>query len=134
MQIVQPVKLSFTDHYDGWLEAPGGKVRLAETDGGLYPYNLLLGALGSCFYMTFLSIVEKKRLTFSGATLEITGKKREEVPQTLEWVHIQMQISGASDQKQFLRSVELGAKYCSIHETVSQVADIKIDVEFLDQG
>lgn len=133
MLVVQPVKLEFSDRYDGWLEAPNGKIRLGETEGAFLPYNMVLGSLGACFYMTFLSIVEKKRLTFSGSTLEITGKKREEVPQTLESVHIQMQIRNASDQKQFLRSVELGAKYCSVHETISKVADIKIDVEFLDQ-
>jgi len=127
---VEPVKMTFSDHFVGGLTVEAGTLNIGNQDGGFAPYNLLLGALGACFYSTFLDIVGKKRLTFTGATLDITGKKREEVPQTLETVHIQMVIKNPSDQKQFLRSVELGARYCSVHETISKVATITIDVEF----
>lgn len=127
----EPVKMIFTNDFDGEMTVEAGTYHIGEQGKGLQPYNLLMGALGSCFYATFLSIVEKKRLTFDGATLELTGNKRTLVPETLETVHIQMQIKNPSDEKQFLRSVELGAKYCSIHETVSKVATITIDVEFV---
>lgn len=127
---VEPVKMTFSDQFVGEMNVEAGPLKIGAQDGGFAPYNLLLGALGACFYSTFLDIVKKKRLTFTGSTLEITGKKREEVPATLETVHIQMVIKNPSDTKQFLRSVELGAKYCSIHETISKVATISIDVEF----
>ncbi|HOW37682.1 MAG TPA: OsmC family protein [Candidatus Izemoplasmatales bacterium] len=127
----EPVKMRFTSGFDGEMTVEAGTFHIGEQGKGLQPYNLLLGALGSCFYATFLDIVEKKRLKFDGATLDITGQKRTEVPSTLETVHIQMRIVNPSDEKQFLRSVELGAKYCSIHETVAKVATITIDVEFV---
>ena len=55
---------------------------------GAKPYDMLLGALGSCFYATFMSIVEKKKLTFDEVDLDISGRKRTEVPTTLEDVNI----------------------------------------------
>lgn len=99
-------------------------------DEGVRPYELLLGALGSCFYATFLSIVEKKRLTYDEVKLDISGTKRTEVPQTLEEVNIKMIITNPSNEQQLLRSAELGAKYCSIYETLSKVAKMNLEVIF----
>jgi putative redox protein len=127
---VEPVSLTFTNEFVGELKVAKGTVPLGDQEHGIQPYNLLLGALGSCFYSTFLDIVKKKRLTFEGATLVLSGKKREIVPTTLETVEIKMTIKNASNQPQFLRSAELGAQYCSIHETISKVAKISITVEF----
>jgi len=128
---VEPVKMTFSNNFVGELAVKGGIVKIGDQEQGIQPYNLLLGALGACFYSTFLDIVVKKRLTFDGATLDISGKKREAIPSTLETVDIKMVIKNASNQPQFLRSVELGAKYCSIHETISKVATITIAVEFI---
>ena len=127
---VENVKMEFTNDFQGFMETENGKVMIGRDMGEMKPYNLLFGALGSCFYATFLGIVEKKKLTFDGATLEISGVKRTEIPNTLESVLMKLVIKNASNEKQFLRSVELGAKYCSIHETISQVAKIDIEVEF----
>lgn len=124
------ISLSFDSSFTGTMVSPTGTVKLGNQNGGLQPYHLLYGALGSCFYATFLGIVKKKRLSFDKATLEITGTKRDEVPPTLSDVAISMVIFNPSDEKQFIKSAELGAKYCSIHETVSKVANIKLDVVF----
>lgn len=124
------VSLSFDPSFNGTMTSPTGTVKLGNQNGGLLPYHLLYGALGSCFYATFLSIVKKKRLTFQKASMTITGTKRDEVPPTLSEVTISMIISNPSDENQFIKSAELGAKYCSIHETVSKVANIKLDVVF----
>jgi putative redox protein len=124
------VKIDFKNSYVGTMTTPRGQVLIGAQEGGLRPYNLLFGALGSCFYATFLSIVEKKRLSFDSATVEISGRHREDQIATLEYVQIKITIRGASDEKQFLRSVELGAKYCSIHETISKVATMEEVVVF----
>lgn len=97
---------------------------------GAKPYDMLLGALGSCFYATFMSIVEKKKLTFDEVDLDISGRKRIEVPTTLEDVNIKMVIKNPSNEQQLLKSAELGAKYCSIYETISKVAKINLEVIF----
>lgn len=97
---------------------------------GAKPYDLLLGALGSCFYATFVSITEKKRLTFGEVTLQITGTKRSTVPTTLEHVTIDMTIINPSNEEQIKKSAILGAKYCSIHDMISKVANIDLNISF----
>jgi len=129
--MVEPVKMTFTNEFVGEMSVESGIVRIGDQENGMRPYNLLLGALGSCFYSTFLDIVKKKRLTFDGATLEISGTKREEVPTTLNSVQIKMVIKNPSNIAQFDRSVELGTRYCSIHETISKVANIVTTVEYI---
>ena len=126
---VDNIKLSFSDRFEGSVQTPNGNLPIGVN--AFEPYHLLFGALGSCFYATFLSIAKKKRLRFSGVEIEISGVKRESVPQTLERVEILLKVFNPSDEKQFIRSAELGAEYCSIHETVSRVAAIDLKVDFV---
>jgi len=127
------VSLVFDSTFTGLMVSPTGTVKLGNQPDGLEPYHLLFGALGSCFYATFLGIAIKKRLQFKRATLDISGTKRDEVPPTLNQVIISMVIYNASDELQFKKAAELGAKYCSIHETISQVAKISLDIVFASE-
>jgi putative redox protein len=127
---VSDVQLRFCDGFKGTLNAPSGAVPIGNEEGGLQPYNLLFGALGSCFFSTFLAIATKKRLTFSEALLTISGRKRDQVPLTLEDVKIRMTVTGASDEAGIRKSAELGAEYCSVHATISKVANIELIVDF----
>lgn len=120
----------WSNDFVGVMEAPRGKVLLGDQPDGVSPYNLLFGALASCFYATFLSIANKKRLTFASATVEISGRKRDDKIATLEYVKIVLTIKDPSDEAQMLRSAELGAQYCSVHETVSKVAKVDLEVKF----
>jgi putative redox protein len=127
---IDKIDFEWANSFQGIMQSPSGHVHIGTNDGEMRPYHLLFGALGSCFYHTFLSVVEKKRLSFSGARMEISGTKREEVPTTLEHVVIRMTIINPSNEEQFLKSAQLGAKYCSIHETISKVATIDLEVSF----
>lgn len=129
--MVEPVKLIFTNEYVGELHSKNGVFKLGDQPGGLNPYDMMLGALGACFYATFIAIVNKKRLTFAGATIDISGEKREEEPATLKTVLINLEINNGSNEAQFRRSVELAAKYCSVHETIKKVAEITIIIKFI---
>ncbi len=124
------VQINWENGFNGILKAPNGDFAVGGKKGQLAPYNMLFGALGACFYATFLDIVEKKRLTLKGATLVIDGTHREEIPFTLNYVTINMTIKAKGDEEKFLRSVELAKKYCSIYTTVSQVAEITVNVTF----
>lgn len=128
MAAVEKVKLEYTNEYTGHMEVKGGTISVGQ--GGLSPYNLLLGALGGCLYHTFYDIVQKKRLTFDGVRMEIDGVKRESIPTTLATAHIKFIIKNASNEKQFTKSVELAEQYCSIHATVSKVAEITLELIF----
>jgi putative redox protein len=126
------VQMQFTNTFVGSMTSPTGRVVLGQQPDGMQPYHLLYGAVGSCFYSTFLSIANKKRLTFENANLEISGIKRDTTPATLEYLKIVFKIRGGSNQEQLKEAADLGAKYCSIHETISKVAKIEMVVEFLD--
>jgi putative redox protein len=112
--MVDKIDLEFNNEFKGVMKAPKGQVFIGSQEGELKPYNLLFGALASCFYSTFLDIVEKKRITFDGANIEVSGTKREEVPTTLNHVEIKLTLKNVSDESKFKKSAELAAKYCSV--------------------
>ena len=125
------ITLKFDRIFSGELTADNGSARIGKgNDKSLKPYDLMLGALGSCFYATFVDIADKMRLEYKGADVSVRGVKREETPATLKTVNMVFTIHGAADQKGFERAAALAAKYCSVHETISKVADIKIELKF----
>ena len=124
------VTLTFDDQFKGTMTSPTSTVVIGSQPNGAMPYHLLFGALASCFYSTFLSVANKKRLTFSRVNLTVNGTKRDQTPPTLTEVIIDMEIINGSDQEGLMKSVELGEQYCSIHETIAKVAQIKTNVVF----
>lgn len=124
------VVVAFDSNFVGTMTSPTAKVALGGQTNGAQPYHLLYGALASCFYSTFLSVAKKKRLTFKNAVLTVNGTKRDQTPPTLEHVAIEMVVEGATDPEAIKKSAELGAQYCSIHETIKQVAKIDLNVTF----
>lgn len=127
----QSVKVHFDTHFYGTLD--NGEVVEPIGRDHMLPYNLLFGALASCFYSTFLSVAKKKKLEFDEVDIIVEGEKREEVPTVLTYVNMIMTIKGAKGkQEKFVQSAELGAKYCSIHHTISQTCPIELEVKFED--
>lgn len=125
------VRLDFDNTFNGTLTSETESVKIGVVEGSMRPYQLLFGALGSCLYSTFLDIIEKKRLTFDSVVMEISGEKRSEVPTTLKTGTILMVIKNPSNEEQFIKSAKLASKYCSIYETVSKVAELTLEVEFI---
>ncbi len=125
------IQLEFANTFVGSATSPSGRVVIGQQPDGMAPYHLLFSALGSCFYATFLSVANKKRLQFTRANIVINGVKRDAVPATLQEVVMDFTIVGGTDEDGLRQSAELGAKYCSIHETISQVADVKLNVTFV---
>jgi len=127
---VDNIKLEFTNEFVGKVISPRGTILIGDQENGMAPYHLLFGALGSCFYSTFLAIASKKRLTYDSVKIEISGSKRTgEIP-TLEDVLIHMVIKNPSNEIGLKKSAELGTHFCSIHETISKVANMRLEVEF----
>ena len=112
------------------LENERAVVGIGSKPGEFYPYDLFLGALSSCFYYTLYEILEKRKMEIPPIEIIVTGEKRAEVPTTLEWVNLEVIVTGEVNEKQFLRSVELAGKYCSIHTTISKVAKMSHEVKF----
>ena len=125
------ISLKFDRTFSGELTADNGSARIGKgNENTLRPYDLMLGALGSCYYATFVDIADKMRLAYEGADVFVRGVKREEVPTTLKTVNMVFTIHGALDQKGFERAAALAAKYCSVYETIGKVADINLELKF----
>lgn len=124
------VKVTFDKDFVGEMTSPTGTIKLGNQDQGMKPYHLLFGSIASCFYATFLSVANKMRLSFTDAAIEVSGNKRDDDIATLDYVKIEMVIYNGSNDEKLNKAAELGAKYCSIHETVSKVANIELVVLF----
>ena len=121
------VLLTFGSEFEGVLKTAHHEVPIGSgKDGALAPYDMMLGALGSCFYSTFAGIAKKMRLKYERAEVAVHGVKRAEVPTTLETVDMVFTIYGVLDSKGFERASELAARHCSVHETISKVAAISL--------
>lgn len=129
---VLSIKTNFSNAFVGELITSRARVPIGSTEGSLVPYDMLLGALSSCLYATFLGVVEKKRLTFQACDIEVKGEKREEIPTTLKWCQVEMRIRGAVEgkEKHYREAATLAGEYCSIYQTLSHVADMSIEVIF----
>ncbi len=123
------VTLTFDNSLAGALDTGYNQVDIGRK--GLRPYEMLLGALGSCFYYTFLDIINKMRLDYRKITLEIEGEKREEVPTHLKTATIHFTIEGMEDEKKVEKAIELSKKYCSVYYTLSQIAQLSVEVKLI---
>lgn len=124
------IDIQFSNTFEGTLQAKNGQLRIGREQDMFAPYELLLGALGGCYYSTFLDIAKKMRLSFERAAFAIHGVKREQTPTTLQQVDMVFTIYGAADEKGFERAAQLAAKYCSVYATLEKVADMHLDVRF----
>lgn len=128
----EKISIEFANSFVGTMSSAKGDILIGSQEGGMRPYVLLYGALASCYYATFISVVEKKRLSINSARVEVDGTKRQTPPTTLETVDLKLIVRGASNKEQIMRSAQLGAEHCSIHTTISKVATINLTVEFED--
>src|SRR5690554_943130 len=92
-------QISATTHFEaegfkGELELKEGSIEIGIGPKQLSPYRMLQGALMACFHSTFLDILTKKRETFRAVTYKTSGEKRDEVPSTIETLHLDIVISG----------------------------------------
>lgn len=113
------------------LETDRAILRIGSNADEFFPYELLLGSLSACFFYTLIEILEKRKMEIPSVEIIVTGEKREKSPTTLEWVHLDITVTGEVDEKRFLRSVDLAGKYCSIHDTISKVAKMSHEVKFI---
>ena len=124
------VSLTFSYAFEGELTAKNGNVKIGSEEGTLEPYDLLLGALGSCLYSTFLDIAVKKRITYDRLEMRITGEKRTEIPATLKWVNVDVTVVNPEKQHGLDQALKLATEYCSVYTTISKVAEMSYTLSF----
>jgi len=128
---VQKIEVKFSDGFRGELVTSKTTAAVGTGENALAPYDMLLGALATCLYSTFLDVIEKKRISIDSSNVIVTGKKRKDIPTTLEWVKVIIEVKNTSNEKGVLKAAELAKKYCSVYETVSKVAGMTLEVKFI---
>lgn len=122
--------IQFENGFHGELLLDEGSVKIGKQPQEAAPYDLLFGALASCLYATFLGILEKKRITITGAEITVTGEKRTEIPTTLKTVHLTVTVKGTDKEESVRKSLELATNYCSVYQTLSHVAEMSYELHF----
>ena len=127
----QHIEISFEYPFRGIARNKEGySVKIGSEDGDARPYDLLLSALGACFYATFVSITNEKKLSFEKVEIDLSGEKRDEVPMTLKSCRIVLKVMGAENQQGFQESLDLASKNCSIYQTITHVAEMEAELQF----
>jgi len=125
------ITMKFNNEFLGELIAEKGTTNIGLEKNTLSPYDMLLGGLGSCYYSTFLDVAKKKRIAFDFAEIFVEGEKRETPPATLKWVKVNLTIKNSSNDSGLKKAAALAAKYCSIYVTISKVAEISWEINFI---
>jgi putative redox protein len=125
--------LEFNPGAGGTAGTDGGyKIEILKENESARPYELLLMALGSCLYSTFEEVYQKKRLNCKSVSVDISGTKRDEIPKLLKECNIKFMVKGADKESGFEKSFELACKYCSIYQTLKNVAEMKPEIVFTE--
>lgn len=122
----------FTNQFEGQLELGEGFIPIGIGAHQASPYQMLQGALMACLHATFLDILTKKRESFDKITYKTSGNKREGVPTTIEVLHIDVMILGATKKIAVEKSMELATKVCSVYQTLSCVGELSYTIVFID--
>lgn len=104
-----PVKV----HIDGSPEIGGQEL-------GVRPMELVLMALGSCSVFDLVSILKKQRQEVKDIDVEVSGNRREAIPNIFTDIHIKFMITGEVGQEKAEKAAELAVKkYCSVHDMLA---------------
>ena len=122
--------LEFKKDFKGKLILADGEIGIGMNPNEARPYDLLQGALVSCLHSTLLEILTKKRIDIDSVYYQVSGEKRDEIPTTLKSVSIEAFFSPSDKEEQIRKSMELACKYCSVYNTLAQVAEMKMTMSF----
>lgn len=104
-----PVKV----HIDGSPDIGGQEL-------GVRPMELVLMALGSCSVFDLVSILKKQRQEVQNVDVEISGNRRETIPNIFTDIHIKFTVEGTIDKEKAEKAAELAVKkYCSVHDMLA---------------
>ena len=109
-----------------------GSSLLVDGDGeaGPTPPELLLEAVGVCSGIDVVDILRKGREEPRGLRIEISGKRRSEVPKYFERLTVRFLIQGPVSEAKARRAVDLSfERYCSVFHTLRKDLDLDVSVE-----
>ena len=102
---------------------------------GPTPMEAVLMALCGCTAVDVVSILEKKRETFTGLTVSATAEQAEGVPRVFTRIRLVYRVSGPVSKKAMEDAVALSKnKYCSVSKMLEKAAEIDFSIEYGNDG
>ena len=108
----------------------GTEIQMGSGEGKSEPYDLFLGALSGCLYSTFEAVLEKMQISVKGTRFDIHSEKRDDKVATLKECHVEVTVIGAENDQKTKKAMEIATRYCSIYNTISQIAEMSWEVSF----
>jgi putative redox protein len=101
----------------------------------LSPMENVLASLAACSSYHVVSIMRKKRLDFSGYSVEMTADRRDEPPRIFTNIHLKYIVKGKHiSEKAVEDSVRLSEeKYCSVGGMLKNAVKITSSYEILNE-
>lgn len=98
-----------------------GSAAIGGQELGVRPMELVLMALGSCSVFDLVSILEKQRQVIDDVDIEVSGNRRDTIPNVFTDIHIKFLVSGKDiDLVKAEKAAELAVKkYCSVHDMLA---------------
>lgn len=94
-------------------------------DSGPTPMELVLIGLCGCTGMDVISILKKKRQSFTDFQVKATAERAEDHPRVYTKIHLEFVVEGDVTPEALERSIELSeTKYCSASAMLSKTAEI----------
>ncbi|MGN0004075.1 MAG: OsmC family protein [Sphingobacterium composti] len=113
-------------HFEASSELSSVKVNIDGSDAiggegkGVRPMELVLMALGSCSVFDLTTILQKQRQEIEDIQVEVSGDRREEIPNIFTKIHINFILKGNIDEVKAQKAAELAVKkYCSVHDMLA---------------
>jgi putative redox protein len=109
-------------------------VAVGGSDRGAGPYELLLGALGSCMSMTIALYARRKIFPLHHVVIRLSHSRIHESDcencmtqdVRLDHIEIHLELTGALSEEQRAKLIEIAHK-CPVHRTLTAGINIKIE-------
>lgn len=125
------LKIKYNNSFNGEMDNNRNEYLTKIGEKGLMPYELAMTGLVSCFYSTFVDIATKKRLEWEFVEVDFSWEKLDEAVAFLKEANINMTVTIVKGKEEhFDKAFELAAKYCSLFQTFSKVADVSWKAEY----
>jgi putative redox protein len=107
-------------------KSKGGK------DLGFRPLELFLASLASCSSFDVLMILTKYKKSFNNYRVEVTGDRRQKIPQVFTNINIKFFLNSTEIKcNQVKKALQLSLdKYCSVSKMLENKVKITADLEF----
>lgn len=124
---VELKRINKASHYEASAPSTAVKVNIDGSPAigglelGVRPMELVLMALGSCSVFDLVSILQKQRQVIEDVDIEVSGNRRDAIPNVFTDIHIKFLLSGKDiDLAKAEKAAELAVKkYCSVHDMLA---------------